>query len=300
MARTHTFTILALIIVLASSAAILIRFAEIPASSIGFWRVLGAACILSPWCLRTWRKEGMPPLLTLGALLAGAALGFHFATWSWALHNTTVANAALFVGLTPLIVPCVSHLIHREHFTSGERIGAVLAVFGLVWIVGWQFTFDISHLPGSLVALFSAFWCALYFVVSRKYRARQHIILFSWMVYIVAACVQAMTAYLLDGGLFLGDRQTHIALIALIIFPTIGGHTLVMYLLRHAKSHLLALCIPVEFVVVTLMAMAFFAEFPSLSFYAGALLILAGLFIAIGWRVQEPDNTQMPAANVID
>ena len=46
--RHHTVSVWLAITVLTSSAAILTRYCQIPATSIGFWRVLGAALVLLP------------------------------------------------------------------------------------------------------------------------------------------------------------------------------------------------------------------------------------------------------------
>lgn len=281
VSRAHILLVWVVISILASSAAILTRFADVPATSIGFWRVAGAAVVLLPWCIHTWRKEGMPRILTFGAIAAGAALGIHFATWCWSIQNTTIANAALFVGLQPLIVPFISRALIREKLTTGEYVGSFLALVGLVWIVSFQVTIAPDHLAGSLVALFSAAWCGLYLVLSRKYRSNHHIILFSWTVYVTAAIVQAIAAVILNGGIYVGDVNSQLALAGLVILPTVGGHTLAMYLLRHAKSQLLSLTVPAQFVLCTIAAMFIFGEFPAWSFYAGAVVILAGLFIGV-------------------
>jgi hypothetical protein len=70
MHRHHLISVWLIITVLTSSAAILTRYCEIPATSIGFWRVLGAALVLLPWWFVTWRKADRPAVFSLGSVLA--------------------------------------------------------------------------------------------------------------------------------------------------------------------------------------------------------------------------------------
>lgn len=270
-----------LITLFGASAAIFTKYCDMPASSIGFWRVLGAVVVLLPWWLQAWRAAGRPPLFTPGALIAGALLGAHFTTWCWALLHTTVANASLFVGVQPLITPFIARVVLRERLQRGEFLAVALACAGTVWIVQGQLRLDATQLAGTLVALLSAVLCAAYFVTCRKCRADQHIMLFSVSVYAAAALTQAGAAVLLDGGVYIGNTRSMLAVLALILLPTLGGHTLAMYLLKHVTSQVIALSIPTQFIFSTVAAVFLFAQVPSRWFYPGAALILVGVVLGI-------------------
>ncbi|MCX7848572.1 MAG: DMT family transporter [bacterium] len=279
--RGHVIATWVLITLFASSAAVLTRYAEVPAASIGFWRVFGAGVVLAPWWWRERRRTGRLPLVTKGALLSGMALGVHFATWCWALQHTSVANATLFIGLQPLIVPMIARWLIGERLNRWEVVGSVLALVGSLWILGNQVLLGEEDLLGSLVAIFSAIWCSLYFVLGRKYRGSQHVILFSVPVYMVAAIVQASFACLFNGGVRVGGGWTPLALLGLIMVPTVGGHTLAMYLLRYAKAQTLSLSVPAQFSLAGLAGWALFKEVPSEWFYVGALLVLGGVIVGV-------------------
>jgi len=267
--------------VLTSSAAILTRYCHIPATSVGFWRVLGAALVLLPWWFVAWRRTGRPPVLSRGPALAGLFLGLHFATWAWALQHTTIANAMLFIGLQPLLAPFVARPLLGERLDLWEKGACLLASVGMFWILGRQLNCSRDQLPGSMVALGSAFLCACYFVLSRKYRANQHALLFSVPVYLTAALVQGLAGILLDKGIFLGAPDTRLALLGLILLPTVGGHTLAIYLLRHVKSQMVTLSIPAQFILGTSAAVYLFHETPSPWFIAGAVLVLTGVVLGV-------------------
>jgi drug/metabolite transporter (DMT)-like permease len=171
-------------------------------------------------------------------------------------------------------------------------MACALACLGMVWILGRQLAYGSEQLAGSMVALVSAFLCACYFVFTRKYRAHQHAVLFSFPVYTTAAVVQAVAGLVVDGGLFVGNANTRLALLGLVLFPTVGGHTLAIYLLRHVKSQMVTLSIPAQFVLATVVAFFLFHETPSPWFGAGAVLVLAG--VVLGVLKSEPVQSVNP------
>ena len=279
--RDHVVTVWLVVTMLTSSAAILTRYCKIPASSIGFWRVFGAVVVLLPWWFREWRKQERPPIFTTGAMLAGVFFGLHFATWCWALQHTTIANAMLFIGLQPLLAPFIARPLLGERLDRWEKLACLLACLGMVWILGRQLNCSREQLPGSMMTLGSALLCACYFVLTRKYRAQQHALLFSLPLYATAAAVQFVAGMVVDGGIYLGNNTTRLALVGLILLPTVGGHTLAIYLLKHVKSQLMTLSVPTQFILGTTAAVFLFKEQPSPWFIGGAIVVLAGVILGV-------------------
>ena len=285
MSLPFSYFIWGLSVLLGSSSSILTRLESgVPASSIGFWRVAGAALLLAPWAFHVWIREGRPRVFTAGVLLTGLLFGLHFATWSWVLvlPGFTIANAMLFIGLQPLMAPWIARPLLGERLTPREIAGCVIACLGMAWIFLPQLLRDHGQAVGSAVTLLSAFLCAAYFVLTRKYRVRTHVMLFSVGVFTVAAAVLAATALLLNGHISIGETtKQRLAILGLVLLPTIGGHVLAMFLLRHVKSQMATLSIPTQFVIGTLVAMPLFGEYPVRAFWLGAVLVMVGVVLGI-------------------
>jgi len=272
--------------VLTSSAAVLTHYTagKIPAASVGFWRVFGAALFLSPWCIVAWLREGRPPLFTLGTTLAGLLFGLHFATWSWALQNTTIANAMLFIGLQPLMAPFWARPLLGERLNRREIIGCLLAGAGMVWILGGKVGLSAQDLRGSAVAFVSAFLCAGYFVLTRKYRKNTDPFVFGVPVFLTAAIVQAVIGFAFGDGIQLGDQTAQAArwaMLGLVLFPTVGGHMLAIFLLRHISSQMMTLSVPSQFVISTVAAMFLFGQKMTLAFAVGAVIVMTGVALGV-------------------
>ena len=285
MSTSMSYLIWGLAVLFGSSSSVLTRYAQgMPAASIGFWRTFGASLFLLPFLLRVWRDAGRPRVFTLGTLLVGILFGLHFATWSWVLvlPGFTIANAMLFIGLQPLMAPWIARPLLGERLGRSEIVGCALACAGMLWIFLPQLLRDHGQAVGSAVTLLSAFLSAAYIVFTRKYRANTHVVVFSFAVFAVASVVQAAVAFVLNGGISLGSTWTQrAAVFALVLLPTIGGHTLSMFLLRHVKSQMMTFSIPTQFVIGTLLAMLLFAERPRPGFWLGTALVLAGVVLGI-------------------
>jgi drug/metabolite transporter (DMT)-like permease len=278
--------------VMTASAAILTRSCGIPASSVGFWRVFGAALVLSPWWIGALRRYRAKPRLNYGATLTGLFLGVHFATWAWALINGQLANAALFIAMQPAITPVIGRWLAGDRHNRWEYAGTALTCAGMLWIVSGQLAFSRDHIAASLVAVLSMICCAVYIVLGRRYRSNQHVILFSVPVYMVAAVVQAAAALVFSGGIFVGAEPGNwLATAAIVLVPTVGGHTLAIYLLRHVKAQAIVLSIPVQFVLIAIAGAVLFGEWPSIWFYPGAAAVMAGVMLAI-WAAGRPAPVQ--------
>ncbi|HRU02166.1 MAG TPA: DMT family transporter, partial [Victivallales bacterium] len=193
------------------------------------------------------------------------------------------------IGLQPLMVPFLAHWIIQERINKWEIFGLILAFLGTLWLSIRQIELAPSQFYGSAVALFSAFLCGSYIVFGRRYRKDKNAFVFSTGVFAIAALVQGIFSIILHGKISVGDIRTIVSLCCLIVFPTIGGHALMMFLLRYAKSQLMALTVPAQFILATLVSYPIFAEKPQLWFYPGAIMIMTGIVIAV-WKADSGDE----------
>ncbi len=281
MPRSKIIFLWIVITLLTSSASILTRYCNISAASIGFWRVFGAAILILPFAIWIIRKENMRKFFTRGTLLAGLFLGAHFTTWCWGIQHTSIANACLFIGLQPLITPFIAHYMIGEKLNKWEILAVIIAIMGTLWLTVNQFNASHSDIAGMAVTFISAILCSTYFVLSRKFRAGHHIFVFSTEVFFVAAFVQAIAALLIYGSIEIGNTQSVLALAGLVLLPTVGGHALVMYLLKYAKPQLISFSVPAQFVLASLMAIPLFKEIPPMWFFPGAALVITGVVLGI-------------------
>jgi len=294
----NPYLALAIAVLSVSTASIFIRYAQEDAPSlvIAALRLTLAVVILTPIALMRYRDElRRLSRRRLGfALLSGFFLALHFATWITSLEYTTVASSVVLVSTTPLWVAILTPFALKEPITRSILMGMGLALLGGL-IVGlndactWQAGLVCPSLAemargqaflGDLLALAGAVMAALYLIIGRRLRERLSLVSYIFVVYGMAAIVLlAMT--LLARQPLLGYRPiTYLWLLLLALIPQLFGHSTYNWALRYVSAAIVSITLLGEPIGSTILAMILLHEAPTSLKIFGAILILAGIYIA--------------------
>lgn len=286
-----------------STAAIFVRLAQdegAPSLVIAAGRLCIATAILTPIVWRYHRDE----LRTLSAndlrwaMLSGAMLGLHFASWISSLEYTAVVNSVVLVSTNPLWVALLAPLFLRERLGRWTLVGLGLAFAGglLVSLSGEAGDPPTRSDPllGNSLALFGALMVAIYFVIGRSLRARLSLVVYVWLVYgaaaIIVVGIVAITAQPLAG--IPGTAYLWILMIGLV--PQLIGHSSFNYALGFFAASYVSLIVLAEPVASGLLAIVILEEWPVGVQLIGAALVLVG--IAVASREQQVSGAADPAA----
>lgn len=272
-----------------STAAVLIRIADAPALAIAFWRCAGGAAALAPFAVRA-RRGNVAPLDTgqrRALVAAGAFLALHFGLFVSSLSYTSVAASSVLVAMSPLFVGLGAALFLREPPSRLVWAGIGLAAVGAV-VVALAGAGDPRAggrtLLGNALAFGGAAAVAGYLLLGRVARQRLPVVVYATVVYGVAA-VLLLGACLVTGaplGVVGGGYSagTWLAIAGLIVGPQLLGHTIFNTLLSTVTATTVAVVVLAEPVGATLLALLLLGELPAALFWAGAPLVLAGVFLA--------------------
>ena len=275
---------------MASSAAIWIRFLPgVSPISIGFIRVGGAAIIFFPLFWREWAKRRTPWRDFRYSVLAGIALALHFAAWITSLSYTTVAHSVLFVATHPVFVIAISLGIPRIRVARNQIIGALAALAGVVFIQ-WQ-ALDFASpgggwsesTLGNALALAGGLFAAVYLLLSHEARRSLSTVLHVEVTYATAAVVLLIATFVLRVPPLPLEPGSWLYLGLLILLPTVGGHTIFNWGLRHLGAPLVSLFGLLEPVESALLALLILGEGIGGHTIIGGAAIIGGLALAV-WR----------------
>ena len=159
-------------------------FAEIPPQPFNAMRlVLASAVFLAAIRLTRSRAGSMssvfftPQPLTRadewGLLWLGIVghLGYQFC-FVGGVARTSVSNAALIIGATPVVVAVASALLGRERIAPLHWLGAAISITGIYVVVGRGASFGGSTLSGDLLIMISVGCWAAYTIGASKLIAR--------------------------------------------------------------------------------------------------------------------------------
>lgn len=277
------YVILAVGVLAVSTASIFIRFAQnsqTPSLVIAAMRLSLASLILTPFALRNHRPALRAlPRGGLGlALLSGAFLAVHFASWITSLEHVSVLVSVVLVTSNPLWVALLAPLLLRERLSRRTLISILIAFTGGVLISlaegGSATRPGGSPLLGSALAITGAISAALYLIIGRRLRASLDLVPYIWLVYGTAAVVLLLTVAATGHTLLGYSPEAYLWMLLLAIVPQLIGHSSFNYALRHLPAAFVSLVTLGEPVGSTILAIAILQETPTLLQFVGAALIL--------------------------
>ena len=278
-----------------SSASVFIRYAQAdaPSLTIAAYRLALATLFLLPLaCLRHRRElSGLKASDWCWALAAGVFLAIHFGTWITSLAYTSVASSVVLVSTSPLWVALAAWLFLREPLTPSLLTGLLLALSGGAVISFAERGSRLSSNPllGNALALCGALAVSGYWLIGRRLRRHMSLIPYVTLVYGFAALALLAAAMLLHQPLTGFKTATYGWFLLLALVPQLLGHSAFNWSLAHLSAAYVAIATLGEPVGAAILAFIFLAEVPSLLKIAAAMLILAGILLALR---QSPAKTK--------
>lgn len=245
-----------------------------------FWgaslRFIIASLLL--FAITRWRKISLPQGRALtGAILYGLfSFAISYGFLYWGLTRVGSGMASVTFATIPLVTQLVAALIGQERLTWKGMLGAAIVIAGIAVVFVEQLKFDIPliYLGSVLLSVVSS---ALSGIVVKQY-PKSHPV----STNVIGMGVGAIL--LLAQSLLAGEAQglpslpaTWLAL-GWLVFSSIVGFVLIVWLLSHwsaTATSYVAVCMP----LVTVVAASLLAgETPTLTFLAGSILVLTGVY----------------------
>ena len=259
-------------------SAIFTRLADVPGVVSAFYRVFIASAALVPlWLLRGFPLPDRRTLFL--SLVAGVLFGIDLSLWNVSLFLTTAANATVLAYLAPVWVGLGTLFILKEKLQRSYWPGTVLAMVGMITIVGIDKMRAAELGWGNTLAVIASFFYAGYLLTTQVVRSKSGTLAFTTI------SVLASTATLLTIALARGERlggfspQTWAALLALGLISHAVGWLSLNYALGHAKASTVSVSLLGQPVITALAAIPILGETLSLNQIAGGVLILAGIYL---------------------
>ena len=284
----HLFLLL-LAVFACSTAAVMIKASNLTSNlEVGFilsgYRCLLASVFLLPLFLRDFlRFRASYTLFSFRtALLPGIVFGLHILTWIISVRMTTAANSTLIVTMTPIIMPFFLYFIYKETLKRSELLATILTIAGVIILSYADFQLSRQHFYGDLLSLFSLILLTWYLVLARINKNIPSIWLYVVPLYFVAGILALALAPFFNINPIRSFSTREILVIAgLALIPTVIGHSIFNYCMRHLSSQLVAIVTPVQFIFAGILAYIFFEETVHWPFFIACSLLVAAIFIVI-------------------
>jgi drug/metabolite transporter (DMT)-like permease len=228
------YVFLAVGVVAASQSGNLIRIGDASPVAVVAWRLLLASLIFLPLA---WPDRqallALPGRDRLVLLLAGVGLAAHLISWTAAVQHTTVANAAVFFAVNPVLVALGGFLIFGERFGLRFAVSLALGLGGVAVLGGGDLQLRPEQLAGNGYALLSAVFFAVYFLAGKQVRRSLPSGMHVLSVYGTAGLVSFGALVVLGLPVVTHSDRSWLCFVLMALIPTGIGHTALNHALRY-------------------------------------------------------------------
>ncbi|MDZ4799107.1 MAG: DMT family transporter [Bryobacteraceae bacterium] len=282
------YALILLLIFIWSANFVIGKFAlrEIPALLVIGLRMVISGATMIPIYLRHkhktgtrgWTREDVPLLLGLGLLGVGLNQVF-FVT---GLSKTSVAHAALMIGLTPISVLMLAALAGQERLNPIRLAGMGLALTGIAVLQFGPGSQKSGNLWGDALVFCGGFVFAAFTVIGKATMGRVGGIVVNTFAYVgTGLALLPMTIYLSRDFPFHSVSMTAWASLLYMAFcPSVIGYLIYYHALSRIPASKLSTFTYMQPLLATLMAIPALGEHPTSSLAFGGIMILAGVFVA--------------------
>ncbi len=268
-------------------SGVFVRFADVGASALGFWRMAFALPFLTLWALR---ERAADPAVTGGlapgsrpwgvAILAGIAFALDVFLFHLAVGLTTIAKASLLGNAAPIILAAMGLLFFRDRPSRAVLAALALASLGIALLMKPDALAQ-GSLQGDLAGMGAAVTYALYLVAIQQ--ARQRGAASGWVSLVSSlSCAVVCLALALALGEAIVPRslQGWLSVMALGMVSHALGQGLITVGLGGVSPSLAAVVLIYPAIVSATAAWIVFGEVPTALQALGGGLILAALVMA--------------------
>jgi drug/metabolite transporter (DMT)-like permease len=272
--------ILLLAMVSVSSTSLVVRsVATVPALVLAFWRMFTASGML--WSYSVIRPAGkLSSANKKRIIFAGIFLGCHFACFFLGIRNTSIANATLLGCVAPIFTVIIS-IFQKKEINKMTYVGLSVALIGGGIIQSGDISLDSANLFGNSIALLSALFLAITFVLAEEIRQETNSIVYGRTLFFVASITVLLIATT-AGNSILNFKAGDIPwFLFLGLVPSIFGHNLLNYAVKYITPTAVSSVPLGEPIIASIFALLLFGEAIPIGALLGGPVVLIGVYIII-------------------
>ncbi|MCK4903346.1 MAG: EamA family transporter, partial [Candidatus Marinimicrobia bacterium] len=264
-----------------STSSIIARFLpEVSSIVISFWRLVFAS--IAVWLYSHFKPQNKINMQNIiPFILSGFFLGLHFVCFYQAVKLISIANATLLGITAPMFTLLIERFVFKSNFKKIVFIGFAVALIGTIMITGWNFSITDSTEVGKLYGLSAALCIALVYLLANKIRTDTSTVSYTRLLYLIAAMFLLVIAFTNGENIFELNKSDYLWLLALGLFPTILGHSLLYYGIKFTSPTIIASVPLGEPIIASILAWMIFLEKVPFITLVGGILILFGVYLII-------------------
>lgn len=272
----------------ASTAVIMIKASTVHPVLLASLRLFVAVLTLTPLFIRDIRRhrDAYTTRHLWASVLPGLVLAIHLMSWAVGARMTPTANASLIVNLVPLAMPFFLRWLADEALTRTEVVATLVALSGVLILTASDLNLSPTYFLGDLICFGSMLFYALYMTLGRRNRDFPSVWLYLVPLYLVGAIVSLGVAIYFVNPIQPYPTREVALILGLGIIPTVVGHSLLNYAMKHFRGQIVSLINMSQFIFAGLMGYLLFGEVPGITFFIAAGLVALSAWLVVRRRLQ--------------
>ncbi|TXK70595.1 DMT family transporter [Mesonia sp. HuA40] len=244
-----------------------------------FYRMFFAFIILLPIVLFTKAFRWSSLKFIFLALLCGALFGADVAVWNIAIEESTATQATLLTNLSPIWVGIGAFLFLADKPRTNFWVGTVVALLGMVTIVGFKFILNLEFDRAFLFGILSGVFYSIYFLVSK--RVLDHMKITSFMLINLAASsvFLGILNLIAQENLINHSAQAWFVLLTQAVVCQLIAWLALNYAVSKMRATRVSLALLGQAVLTAFLAWLLLNEPISFQMLVGSLILLSGIAI---------------------
>lgn len=261
-------------------SGIFVRWANAPGAVSAFYRMLIAVAVFAvPVALRAKREAPLSPRHLRFAIIGGIFFALDLAIWNTSVMMTSAANATLFGNTSVIWVALSALVIFKEKLRPAFWLGLLIAIIGILIVLGQDFLTHPQLGMGDLLAIFAGVWYGLFFLSAERSRDKLSSLV-AWWVSSATSTVALLIICLAFGYPLSGyPAQTYWSILGLALVVQVMSLLSVNYALGHLPASIVAPTSLGQPVVTALLAIPLLDQPLDLWQIIGGVLVLAGIIL---------------------
>ena len=244
-----------------------------------FYRMAIALGLLLP-CVIITKKFKLPKKeLLLIAILCGILFASDVAVWNIAIQKSSATQATLLTNLAPVWVGILSYFFLKNKPATNFWIGTVVAIFGMITLVGFSFFINLSFDLAFSLAILSGILYAVYILVSKNVLSQVDVFSFMTITLIASTLFLGIVCLATNEPFYGFSNKAWLVLFIQGAICQLAAWLLISYATQNMRATRVSLSLLSQGVIATFFAWLFIDEQVTLQMIIGGIVLLFGISI---------------------
>ncbi|MHA7942291.1 DMT family transporter [Formosa sp. 3Alg 14/1] len=258
---------------------VLVRLSLTPGLISAFYRMLFASVLILPYVLITKQIKLPSKKMLALASMCGVVFGLDVGVWNIAIQESSATQATLLTNLSPVWVGIGAFLFLKDKPLRNFWIGTVIAIIGMITLVGFQFFIKLDFDLAFFFAILSGMLYAVYMLTSKFVLEETDVLSFMTISVVSSAIALGLLSFAM-GEPFSGFSNTGWGVLVIQgLVCQLLAWLLISYATKYMRATRVSVSLLGQAILASILAWIFLDETITLQMVIGGIILLFGIRI---------------------